>query len=261
MGKGWIVITILVFIIFLSFISIKGNTYNTYMPKEIESYDPHMNSYWVRQQNIYYMYILNVSNSNHEYSQEFKINLNNNTRQNNGTVFPFGGRKYIFSGPYNISMRIPIIKSKPHKILFKKILIHTNDRTMDFSDKIMIDIKCGDGTQEGIFRKSLSEEELLDFWKFGLLDIEKIYPDIHMLEDITTKGRTSPYADIELFYSNVDILFEHDEYFSMECEIDFLFDNEVINYTFMTVYTKRMIVEKEALLRRLLYALLFHFYK
>jgi hypothetical protein len=145
-------------------------------------------------------------------------------------IYFYGGKQY-YDEPYNLSMSFNIYDVK--NIIVNKFIFKTKSKVIDLRE--VVGISSYYRSEEyprgyyGTFDIDFSEEDVMDFRRLGTIDVKKLNNDERIV------------AGISFNYDNVDIIFNRDKNFTIECDIIFesdIEDYETYNYSFTTKFNK-----------------------
>jgi hypothetical protein len=153
-----------------------------------------------------------------------------------------GLERYINTEPYTFRVNFNINDSK--KIIVNKLIFRSKNKVIDLREIIEISYM----EKNSPYYYDFSEEEIIDFRKFGIIDVNNLNNERRIIEKITFN------------YDNVDVIFNKDKYFIMECDITFEGDvegYETENYSFSARFNRlKYTEEKMSLLTFLIYKMI-----
>jgi hypothetical protein len=163
--------------------------------------------------------------------QELKIaNNSNNAREFQIFDFSIGesiigdyGGTWIWGEPYTFRMNFHIYDAQ--KIIVNKLIFRSKSAVIDLRESIGVSYMS---KRDHSFI-NFSEEKIMDFRKFNIIDIDKLNNERRIIEKI------------EFIYDNVGISFMKDRFFTIECDLTFESDvegYETENYNFLAKFNR-----------------------
>jgi hypothetical protein len=206
---------------------VTGDKYHTYVLKgaPLNRETDRKFIFWLTSYDYYNQVIKlpNTTNNAREY-QSFDFSIWAKGSFERGTV----GDRTTYTEPYRLW-----IESNPYDaqvITVNKLTFKSRDKDIDLRKTVGVSYRVTKSFDARPLKRGFSEEELIDFRNSGKLDLSSLEHDIYTIYNIIFE------------YDNVDVAFNKDMYFDIECDITFESDiegSEAENYTFTARFNKK----------------------
>lgn len=237
----------LLFIICISCVSI-SDTHHTYRLKGFPLDNDRFNAFifWRSSYNDYGQYLIvpnsaNKTNNDRE-SKIFKFEI---VEEGYLDDRPLGEiERKIHTEPFNLFMDFSLVDNTK-KIIINKLIFRSKSKVIDLRDIVGVSYSPTISNNYYIY---FSEEEIMDFRKYGIIDL------------INFNNSGCIIYGISFNYDNVDVIFNKDRFFSIECDIAFESDVEGYiprNYCFIAEFDRKKYADEKISLANFLLFYLF----
>jgi hypothetical protein len=176
-----------------------------------------------------------ISFTDDDGSQEIKvINKTNNVREFQIFDFSIGSSiiknnngKLIRGGSYTLWMNFDINDVK--KIIVNKLIFKSKSKVIDIREIVGVSYMEKSSHSDNNSFKSFPEEKLINFINLGMIDLNNLNNESRVIDRI------------QFVYNNVDVVFQKDRFFTIECDITLDSEAEGIepeNYSFTAKFNR-----------------------
>jgi hypothetical protein len=234
MNAAVLLVSGLLLVIGVSCVSV-GDTHHTYRlkgaPLDNERFDAFI--FWRSSYSDYGQWLV-VPNSAHKIVNERESAVFGFTIVEEGCLEgkPLGEtERMIYTEPFNLLMAFSVADNTK-KIMVNKLIFRSRSKVIDLRDIVGISYSPTISNYHYIW---FSDEEIMDFRKYGTIDLTDYHNEERAIYGISFN------------YDNVDVLFNKDQFFVIECDMTFESDSEGYtprNYSFTARFNRKKYAEE-----------------